>query len=57
MNRIVQSDEEDSKVKRVKSFGIDFPAQRGGESYYLVQGAGLRFTVMKGIPVQWRYWD
>jgi hypothetical protein len=57
MNRIVQSDEEDSKVKRVKSFRIDFPAHRGGESYYLVQGAGLRFTVMKGIPVQWRYWD
>ena len=57
MNRIVQSDEEDSKVKRVKSFGIDFPARRGEQSYYLVQGAGLRFTTKKGIPVQWRYWD
>jgi hypothetical protein len=51
MNKIVQSDEGDSKVERVKSGRINFPAHRGARRILCIGSeAGLGLTIVKGIP-------
>ena len=57
MNRIVQSEEEDSKVTRVKLGRINFPHADAREGYYLCRGAGLGFTMVNANPVQWKRRD